>query len=44
MTLPTLPLFNAALEVGFGSFRRFNAAFSEVYKRPPDDTKRRKPG
>ena len=27
--------FNATLRAGFGSLRRFNAVFAEVYRRPP---------
>lgn len=30
-----LPMSEIALRAGFGSLRRFNAVFAEVYKRPP---------
>ncbi len=36
-----LPMVEVALQAGFGSLRRFNAVFSEVYKRPPSAIKRR---
>jgi AraC family transcriptional regulator of adaptative response / DNA-3-methyladenine glycosylase II len=38
-----LPMMEVALQAGFGSLRRFNAAFSAVYKRPPGDIRRKKP-
>jgi methylphosphotriester-DNA--protein-cysteine methyltransferase len=31
------PMLEIALRSGFGSLRRFNAVFSEDYKRPPSD-------
>jgi len=40
----TLPMLDVALQAGFGSLRRFNAVFSQVYKRPPGDIRRGKPG
>ena len=30
-----LPMTAVALQAGFGSLRRFNAVFAEVYRRPP---------
>ncbi len=36
-----LPMVEVALQAGFGSLRRFNAVFSEVYKRPPGAIRRR---
>lgn len=38
-----LPMLDIALQAGFGSLRRFNAMFAEIYKRPPGDVRRRKP-
>ncbi len=35
-----LPMLEIALRSGFGSLRRFNAVFIEVYKRPPTDVRR----
>ena len=35
-----LPLAEIALRAGFGSLRRFNAVFAEVYKRRPSDIRR----
>jgi AraC family transcriptional regulator, regulatory protein of adaptative response / methylated-DNA-[protein]-cysteine methyltransferase len=35
-----LPLAEIAFRAGFGSLRRFNAVFGEVYKRPPSDIRR----
>jgi AraC family transcriptional regulator of adaptative response/methylated-DNA-[protein]-cysteine methyltransferase len=29
-----MPMVEVALQAGFGSLRRFNAVFAEVYKRP----------
>lgn len=37
-----LPVSQIALSAGFGSLRRFNAAFSEVYGRPPTEMRRRR--
>ena len=37
-----LPMVEVALQAGFGSLRRFNAVFSEVYKRPPGVIRRRR--
>ena len=36
-----LPLTAIALAAGFGSLRRFNAVFQEVYRRPPSAIRRR---
>ena len=35
-----LPMTQIALAAGFGSLRRFNAVFAEVYKRPPSAIRR----
>src|SRR5215471_19354011 len=35
-----LPMAQVALSAGFGSLRRFNAVFAEVYARPPTDFRR----
>jgi AraC family transcriptional regulator of adaptative response/methylated-DNA-[protein]-cysteine methyltransferase len=35
-----LPMTQIALAAGFGSLRRFNAVFAEVYKRPPTAIRR----
>lgn len=35
-----LPMVEVALQAGFGSLRRFNAVFIEVYKRPPSEVRR----
>ncbi len=32
-----------AMQAGFGSLRRFNSAFAEVYGRPPTETRRKRP-
>jgi AraC family transcriptional regulator of adaptative response / DNA-3-methyladenine glycosylase II len=39
-----LPMSQIALVAGFGSLRRFNAVFAEVYSRPPSEIRRRKLG
>ncbi len=36
-----LPMTAVALQAGFGSLRRFNAVFAEVYRRPPGAIRRR---
>ena len=36
-----LPIVEVAVRAGFGSLRRFNAVFSEVYKRPPSAIRRK---
>jgi AraC family transcriptional regulator of adaptative response / DNA-3-methyladenine glycosylase II len=35
-----LPMTDIALRSGFGSLRRFNTVFAEVYKRPPTAIRR----
>lgn len=35
-----LPMTEIALRAGFGSLRRFNAVFAEVYRRPPTEIRR----
>ena len=35
------PMTAIALQAGFGSLRRFNAAFAAIYRRPPSDVRRR---
>ncbi len=36
----TLPISEIALAAGFGSLRRFNAVFAEVYRRQPSEIRR----
>ena len=38
-----LPMVEVAVQAGFGSLRRFNAVFAEVYKRPPGTIRRKGP-
>ena len=38
-----LPMIEIAMQAGFGSLRRFNAVFLEVYRRAPSEIKRRTP-
>ena len=38
-----LPISQVALAAGFGSQRRFNTVFAEVYGRPPTEMRRRQP-
>lgn len=40
LTETNLPITDIALQSGFGSLRRFNAVFQEVYKRLPTAIKR----
>lgn len=40
ITETDLPMTEVALQAGFGSLRRFNAVFREVYKRPPSEMRR----
>lgn len=40
LTETDLPITAVALQSGFGSLRRFNAVFQDVYKRPPTAIKR----
>lgn len=35
-----LPMTEVALQAGFGSLRRFNSVFAEVYCRPPSAIRR----
>ena len=44
LTETDLPMTAIALQAGFGSLRRFNAVFAEVYKRPPTAIRRRRVG
>ena len=37
-----LPMLDVALQAGFSSLRRFNAVFTEVYRRPPSDIRRQR--
>lgn len=37
-----LPMSEIALRAGFGSLRRFNAVFAEVYRAPPSEIRRRR--
>lgn len=39
-----LPMTDVAAEAGFGSVRAFNAAFREVYRRPPSALRRARAG
>ncbi len=39
----TLPITDIAFQAGFGSVRRFNAAFSKLYGRTPSSIRRPKP-
>jgi AraC family transcriptional regulator, regulatory protein of adaptative response / methylated-DNA-[protein]-cysteine methyltransferase len=41
LTGTDLAITEIALQAGFGSVRRFNAVFQEVYRRPPNAIKRR---
>ncbi len=40
LTETNLPITDVALQSGFGSLRRFNAVFQDVYKRPPTAIRR----
>lgn len=40
LDLTELPMTEVALRAGFGSLRRFNAVFAEVYKRSPTEIRR----
>jgi AraC family transcriptional regulator, regulatory protein of adaptative response / methylated-DNA-[protein]-cysteine methyltransferase len=35
-----LPMTEVAMRAGFGSLRRFNAVFAEVYRRSPSEIRR----
>lgn len=39
-----LAMTHIALRAGFGSLRRFNAVFAEVYRRPPSEIRRTRKG
>jgi len=39
----TKSMTEIAMLAGFGSLRRFNAVFAEVYRRPPSEIRRRRP-
>lgn len=41
LTGTDMTITEIALQAGFGSVRRFNAVFQEVYRRPPTEIKRR---
>lgn len=43
LTETELTMTEIALQAGFGSLRRFNALFAEVYRRPPGAIRRKKP-
>jgi len=36
----SLPMTEIAMRAGFGSLRRFNSVFAEVYGRPPTEIRR----
>jgi AraC family transcriptional regulator, regulatory protein of adaptative response / methylated-DNA-[protein]-cysteine methyltransferase len=36
----SLPMTKIAMRAGFGSLRRFNSVFAEVYGRPPSEIRR----
>jgi AraC family transcriptional regulator of adaptative response/methylated-DNA-[protein]-cysteine methyltransferase len=38
-----LPMTEIAIRAGFGSLRRFNSVFAEVYGRPPSEIRRKRP-
>jgi AraC family transcriptional regulator of adaptative response / DNA-3-methyladenine glycosylase II len=38
----SLPMTEIAMQAGFGSLRRFNSVFAEVYGRPPTEIRRRR--
>lgn len=38
-----LPMVEIATQAGFGSLRRFNTVFAEVYRRPPTAIRRQRP-
>jgi AraC family transcriptional regulator of adaptative response / DNA-3-methyladenine glycosylase II len=37
-----VPMTEIAIRAGFGSLRRFNSAFAEIYGRPPTEIRRKK--
>ena len=38
----SLPMTEIAMQAGFGSLRRFNSVFAEVYGRPPTEIRRKR--
>ena len=38
-----MPISRIAFAAGFGSLRRFNAVFAEIYRRPPGEVRRSRP-
>jgi AraC-like DNA-binding protein len=38
----SLPITEIAMRAGFGSLRRFNSVFAEVYGRPPSEIRRKR--
>jgi len=38
-----LPMTEVAIRAGFGSLRRFNSIFAEVYRRPPTEIRSKRP-
>jgi AraC family transcriptional regulator of adaptative response / DNA-3-methyladenine glycosylase II len=40
LDLTDLPMTEVAMRAGFGSLRRFNAVFAEVYRRSPTEVRR----
>src|ERR1700742_999081 len=38
----SLPMTEIAMQAGFGSLRRFNSLFAEVYGRPPSEIRRKR--
>jgi AraC family transcriptional regulator, regulatory protein of adaptative response / methylated-DNA-[protein]-cysteine methyltransferase len=38
----SLPMTEIAMQAGFGSLRRFNSVFAEVYRRPPTEIRRKR--
>ena len=38
----SLPMTEIAMGAGFGSLRRFNSVFAEVYGRPPTEIRRKR--
>lgn len=38
----SLPMTEIAMQAGFGSLRRFNSVFAEIYGRPPTEIRRKR--
>jgi AraC family transcriptional regulator of adaptative response / DNA-3-methyladenine glycosylase II len=38
----SLPMTEIAMRAGFGSLRRFNSVFAEIYGRPPTEIRRKR--